>query len=124
MSPTIAKYDFLYDSPVGLLRVCVAKESITRIVWLEQKTPEALKSSSSKLINAHLEKKITLALDKYFGSGLIDTEISLCPEGTLFQRKVWQVLKTIPLGYSALKYCSKYSFRTPKLRVFAIFCLD
>lgn len=33
-------------------------------------------------------------------------------------------VKTITLGNSALKYRSKYSFRGPKLRFFAIFCLD
>jgi len=65
---------------------------------MEQKKTKALKSSSSKLINARLEKKIILGLDKYFDSGLIDTEISLCPKGTLFQQEVWRALKTIPPG--------------------------
>ena len=98
MKASIEEYDFLYDSPAGFLGICIVKESISRIFWLEQKTPKAVKSSSSKLINTHLEKKIIFALDKYFRSGLINIEIPLCPGGTLFQQKVWRSLKTIPLG--------------------------
>lgn len=98
MTQSKAEYDFLYDSPAGLLGICTAKESITRIFWMEQKKTKALKSSSSKPINTRLEKKIIFALDKYFSSGLINIEIPLCPEGTLFQQKVWRALKTIPPG--------------------------
>ena len=98
MKASIEEYDFLYDSPAGFLGICIAKESISRIFWLEQKTPEAVKSSSSKPIYTRLEKKIIFALDKYFRSGLINIEIPLCPEGTLFQQEVWRALKTIPPG--------------------------
>ena len=92
------EYDFLYDSPTGQLGVCIDAESITKIIWLEQEVPETLTLSPSKPINKKLKKKIVTALDDYFKSGLIEAEISLCPEGTLFQKKVWQALKRIPSG--------------------------
>ena len=92
------EYDFLYDSPTGKLGVCIDAGSITKIIWLEQDVPETSTLSSSKPVNKKLKKKIISALDDYFESGLIDSEISLCPEGTLFQNKVWQALKRIPLG--------------------------
>jgi methylated-DNA-[protein]-cysteine S-methyltransferase len=95
MKTPIAEYDFLYDSPTGQLGVCLDKDSITRIVWLEQSTPD---QTISKPINARLKKKIISALDNYFKSGLIDAGISLSPEGTPFQKKVWLMLKTIPYG--------------------------
>ncbi len=95
MKASIEEYDFLYDSPTGQLGICLDKDSITRIDWLEETVPASSKSSSS---NSHLKKKVFLALDNYFKSGLINEEISLYPQGTRFQKKVWQELKTIPLG--------------------------
>lgn len=98
MTQSTAEYDFLYDSPLGQLAVCTDAECITKIIWLEQDVLESSDRSLSKPINRKLEKKIVSALDNYFESGLIESEISLCPEGTRFQQKVWQALKTIPSG--------------------------
>ena len=95
MTQSLAEYDVLYDSPTGQLGICLDKDSIIRIDWLEETVPGTSKSSPS---NSHLKKKIILALDNYFKSGLIGEEISLCPQGTAFQEKVWQALKTIPYG--------------------------
>jgi len=98
MAQTTAEYDFLYDSPTGQLGVCIDASSITRIIWLEQDALETSILSPSKPANKKLVKKIISALDDYFESGLINTEISLCPKGTRFQQKVWQALKRIPSG--------------------------
>ena len=93
-----AEYDFLYDSPIGKLGVCIDSESITRIVWLEEKASELLKISEGNVPNDCLKKMVIEALDNYFNSGLFESEISLRPQGTPFQLKVWQALKTIPFG--------------------------
>lgn len=98
MKQSIAEYDFLYDSPTGQLGVCIDSESITQIVWLEQDSQKTSKFSLGKRVNEKLKKKIILALDSYFESGSFDDEITLCPDGTNFQKKVWQALKRIPLG--------------------------
>ena len=98
MKQSTAEYDFLYDSPTGLLGVCIDAESITEIIWLEQDILATTETSPSKLINKKLKKEIISALDDYFESGLIDSEISLCPDGTRFQKRVWQALKKIPMG--------------------------
>ena len=98
MTQSTAEYDFLYDSPTGLLGVCIDAESITEIIWLEQDILATTETSPSKLINKKLKKEIISALDDYFESGLIDSEISLCPDGTRFQKRVWQALKKIPMG--------------------------
>ncbi len=98
MTQSISEYDFLYDSPTGQLGVCIDAESITMIIWLEQDVLESSTLSSSKPVNKKLKKKIVSALDDYFKSGLIESEISLCPDGTQFQKKVWQALKKIPSG--------------------------
>ena len=93
-----AEYDFLYDSPIGKLGVCIDSESITRIVWLEEKASELLKIFEGNVSNDCLKKMVIEALDNYFNSGLFESEISLRPQGTPFQLKVWQALKTIPFG--------------------------
>ena len=98
MTQSTAKYNFLYDSPTGQLGVCIDAKSITKIIWLEEDVVEASKLSLSKSSNKKLKRKIISVLDNYFESGLIDPKIPLCPQGTLFQKKVWQALKRIPSG--------------------------
>jgi methylated-DNA-[protein]-cysteine S-methyltransferase len=98
MTQPTAEYDFLYDSPTGQLGVCIDAESITKIIWLEQGAQKTSTLSPSRPVNNKLEKKIVSALDNYFESGLFEDEISLCPDGTRFQKRVWQALKRIPLG--------------------------
>jgi len=97
MTQPTAKYDFLYDSPTGQLGICIDAGSITKIIWLEQDAL-ATKTSPLKSIDNKLKKEVVSALDNYFDSGLIDIKISLCPDGTRFQKRVWQALKRIPLG--------------------------
>jgi len=103
MAQPTAEYDFLYNSPTGQLGVCIDKESITRVVWLEEKISEPSTLSPKILIpsksNNSLQKQMVIeALDNYFNSCLFDNEISLSPQGTPFQLKVWQALKMIPFG--------------------------
>lgn len=98
MTQSTAKYNFLYDSPTGQLSVCIDEGSITKIIWLDQAILATTETPPSKLINKKLKRKIISVLDDYFESGLIEPEISLRPQGTLFQKKVWQALKRIPSG--------------------------
>ncbi len=98
MTQSTAKYNFLYESPAGQLVIFIDAENITKIIWLEEDVLEASKLSLSKSSNKKLKEEICTALDNYFESGLIDPKIPLCPQGTLFQKKVWQALKRIPSG--------------------------
>jgi methylated-DNA-[protein]-cysteine S-methyltransferase len=98
MTQSTAEYDFLYDSPTGQLGVCIDAGSITKIIWLEQNVLATTETSPPKSINKKLKQEVVSALDDYFESGLIEDEISLCPDGTCFQKKVWQALKRIPSG--------------------------
>ena len=98
MTQSTAKYNFLYDSPTGQLSVCIDEGSITKIIWLDQAILATTETPPSKLINKKLKRKIISVLDDYFESGLIEPEISLRPQGTPFQKKVWQALKRIPSG--------------------------
>jgi methylated-DNA-[protein]-cysteine S-methyltransferase len=98
MMQPIAEYDFLYDSPTGQLGICIDAGSITKIIWLEQDVLATTEAPPSKSINNKLKKEVVSALDDYFESGLFEDEISLCPDGTRFQKRVWQALKRIPSG--------------------------
>ena len=98
MTQPIAEYDFLYDSPTGQLGICIDAGSITKIIWLEQDVLATTEVPPSKSINNKLKKEVVSVLDNYFDSGLFEDEISLCPDGTRFQKRVWQALKRIPSG--------------------------
>ncbi|RKZ49737.1 MAG: cysteine methyltransferase [Gammaproteobacteria bacterium] len=98
MTQSTAEYDFLYDSPTGPLGVCIDAESITKIIWLEQDVLATTETPPSKSINSKLKQKVVSALDNYFESGLFEGDISLSPDGSRFQKKVWQALKRIPSG--------------------------
>jgi len=98
MTQPIAEYDFLYDSPTGQLGICIDAGSITKIIWLEQDVLATTETPPSKSINNKLKKEVVSVLDDYFDSGLFEDEISLCPDGTRFQKRVWQALKRIPSG--------------------------
>jgi len=98
MTQPIAEYDFLYDSPTGQLGICIDAGSITKIIWLEQDVLATTETPPSKSINNKLKKEVVSVLDNYFDSGLFEDEISLCPDGTRFQKRVWQALKRIPSG--------------------------
>lgn len=103
MTQSAAEFVCFYDSPVGLLGICIGNESIISVDWLDQEninspTPDQIKPSLTGSSTSQLQKKIILTLDNYFASGVMDNNISLRPQGTIFQKSVWQVLKTIPFG--------------------------
>ena len=43
-------------------------------------------------------KEVTLQLDEYFSGKRSEFSLQLAPQGTPFQKKVWQALQTIRLG--------------------------
>lgn len=43
-------------------------------------------------------KSVKTQLDDYFDGTLTDFDVALAPEGTYFQKRVWQVMSEIPYG--------------------------
>ncbi|MGJ5642937.1 methylated-DNA--[protein]-cysteine S-methyltransferase [Formosa sp. S-31] len=81
----------IISSPIGFTRISGNADGITAITVLNTKEevskdiPETLKSCA-------------LQLQDYFSGKRQSFDLKLNPEGTTFQKQVWQALQTIPYG--------------------------
>ena len=91
-------YTFHYESPLGGITLVSHGEAITGL-WFDGQ-----KHFASTLSREHREGDLPLFrdasrwLDVYFGGGKPDFTPPLAPEGTEFQKAVWEILLTNPYG--------------------------
>jgi methylated-DNA-[protein]-cysteine S-methyltransferase len=92
----------LADTPMGQLRLCFTEKGLTAIEFAEERTAPA-----SEAPPPHLEpliEAVTQQLRAYFAGHPADfAGLLLDPQGTPFQRRVWQELQKIPRG-QAISY--------------------
>jgi len=82
---------FTYRSPIGLLTAEAYNGQITRILFNDV-------MEDTEGFHADLKVNISLQLDEYFAGQRFEFDLPLEPDGTAFQRKVWEQLHTIPYG--------------------------
>ncbi|MCY4394356.1 MAG: methylated-DNA--[protein]-cysteine S-methyltransferase [Rhodospirillaceae bacterium] len=87
-----------YHSPLGLLRLREAHGHLTHLDWgpaLETEPPgePGPQDDDSPLLNRAVHQ-----LNAYFFCGLRHFDLPLAPQGTAFQRAVWQQMQAIPYG--------------------------
>jgi methylated-DNA-[protein]-cysteine S-methyltransferase len=80
------------ETPIGTLLLARDEAGLTRVDFQE---PPETRSTDSLLLEAAGQ------LRAYFAGELIDFDLALAPEGTPFQRRVWQRLTEIPYGSTA-----------------------
>lgn len=80
-------------SPVGLLTLIAGERGLCGLLWESDNTTNARKSSSH-----HLLDETKRQLGEYFEGKRCDFDLPLAPEGTVFQLKVWKVLRGISYG--------------------------
>lgn len=78
-----------YNSPIGTLKIFATDNGITSILFTEE-----LGNNDNHPL---LELAVT-QLDEYFSSKRDSFDLPLAPEGTDFQKRVWDELLTIPFG--------------------------
>ena len=91
-------YKSFYRSPLGMLTLISNGNSLNYILFENDKFYENVKS---KAIEKNLEifNQTKNWLDKYFSSKKPNiNELNISLKGTTFQKKVWNILKTIPYG--------------------------
>ena len=87
-----------YSSPVGRLTLAGEGEALTGL-WLEGQRYFGSESHPVKMGEAPAFQGVRLWLDRYFaGEDPGEVPVSLRPEGTDFQRRVWALLRTVPYG--------------------------
>ncbi len=96
--------DYLSDTPVGPLRLYFTDQGLTALEFAGEDASPAREQDSPP---PHLQPLIDAAkreLTAYFAGAPTDfAALTLDPQGTPFQRRVWQELRRIPRG-QAISY--------------------
>ncbi len=80
------------DSPLGPLVVTEDDGAIVSIRWMEEDGVEGGNDETPLLLDARRQ------LDEYFAGERSVFDLPLAPEGTEFEKKVWDQLLAIPYG--------------------------
>ncbi|MFC5411864.1 methylated-DNA--[protein]-cysteine S-methyltransferase [Larkinella bovis] len=84
-------YTTSIHTPVGLAVICGNEDGITSVRCSNEPVPE------SSFVPTILHK-CARQLEEYFLNGRRFFDLPLCPQGTPFQRSVWQMLAEVPYG--------------------------
>ncbi|MBN1874809.1 MAG: methylated-DNA--[protein]-cysteine S-methyltransferase [Anaerolineae bacterium] len=82
-----------YESPVGLLEIGGTETAIVAVNFVEQRRADVA-------ANVTVETAVA-QLAEYFSGTRTMFDVPLAPEGTDFQKMVWQELRNIPYGQTA-----------------------
>jgi methylated-DNA-[protein]-cysteine S-methyltransferase len=86
------------ESPVGKLKLVASSNALVAVLW-ERERPNRVKLDTMTLAPQQpilLETERQLA--EYFSGERIQFDLPLQPDGSEFQKKVWQALREIPFG--------------------------
>jgi methylated-DNA-[protein]-cysteine S-methyltransferase len=86
------------DSPVGTLKLIASGNGLAAILW-ENEHPDRIKLRPlSEDINHPILLEAEQQLREYFSQQRKSFSLKLDPQGTDFQKRVWQELQAIPFG--------------------------
>ena len=88
------KYIQYIDTPVGWLKVITGKVALTAISF------ENERGISSDIVPEILQKTV-FQLQEYFAGKRQEFDLVLSPEGTEFQKNVWDLVSRVPFGEKA-----------------------
>ena len=85
-------------SPVGTLKLVASCDALVAVLW-ERERPNRVKLDTMTLAP---QQPILLAaerqLTEYFAGARTEFDLPLQPDGSEFQKRVWQALRKIPFG--------------------------
>ena len=85
-----------YKTPLGTAKIVGDENGIQSVSVLDEDFSTALEETSMKTPDC-LQECVT-QLDQYFSGQRIDFDLKLNPQGTDFQKKVWDELLNIPFN--------------------------
>lgn len=87
-------YQTTINSPVGFLKIITNDLALLSVDFTDR-------YSESTEYKPEILLATVLQLSEYFNGTRTEFSLNLNPEGTGFQRKVWQLVETIPFGRTA-----------------------
>lgn len=93
------RYSRIYESPLGTLRLICDSEALIEIKYISQEEKETLSAVADKARGNHpILIETSKQLDEYFSEKRRVFDLPIKPEGTKFQKRVWEELSRIPYG--------------------------
>jgi methylated-DNA-[protein]-cysteine S-methyltransferase len=86
------------ESPVGKLKLVASSNALVAVLW-EREHPNRVKLDTATLDPQHsILLETERQLTEYFSGGRTDFDLPMQPDGSEFQKNVWQALGEIPYG--------------------------
>ncbi|MCB0153440.1 MAG: methylated-DNA--[protein]-cysteine S-methyltransferase [Anaerolineae bacterium] len=89
------QYKAYYQSALGLIEIVATDQAVKSLYFIE---PDARDATAESANGSPALTECVRQLDDYFAGELSEFELALDPDGTDFQKAVWQQLTTIPFG--------------------------
>ena len=97
MSPEPGTVYYTYlDSPIGPILVAGDGEAVARIGF--STGHQVLQPGTAWVDDAVPLRAVTEQLEQYFAGERRDFDLRLAMQGTAFQKRAWEILRTIPFG--------------------------
>jgi methylated-DNA-[protein]-cysteine S-methyltransferase len=86
------------ESPVGKLKLVASADALVAVLW-EREDRNRVKLDAAMLDSQQpILLETERQLSEYFSGGRTEFDLPLQPDGSEFQKKVWQALREIPFG--------------------------
>ncbi|VAW75825.1 Methylated-DNA--protein-cysteine methyltransferase [hydrothermal vent metagenome] len=85
------QFDAVFDSPVGRLGITLEGDRLRTLTFLDGRTGLVPTTDDAT-------RRVSQAILKYLDAPSVLPTVSLVPDGTPFQRRVWAALQAIPAG--------------------------
>lgn len=87
------KKGYYYTTAIGLIGIVEENDAITNVFFGDTVQPDLFEVSETDLL-----RRAAAELNEYLCQGRRTFDLPLAPEGTDFERTVWNALLTIPYG--------------------------
>lgn len=84
-------YTAYYNSPIGWLKINTTQRAVTSITFCKN-------GNENPEIQPTILTKCITQLNEYFAGTRHDFNISILPDGSEFQQKIWNLVQQIPYG--------------------------
>ena len=97
----MTRYCAYYESPLGQILLTASESALTGLHFVGEKYYPSIPPAWRYDANSSVIKSTMTQLDEYFAGKRQAFDIALAPEGTEFQRLVWDRLTTVRFGETA-----------------------